>query len=205
MGDHLEIELKWALDAAGWRAAAHRLDRMLGAPAKLAQENRFYDAADLRLRRAGMNLRLRRENGRILVTGKRKAPAQAGAQVHVEWEQPAAAGLWPDDPRLPPPTALLVIPDWLDAALAGAPLVGLGGFANQRLAWHHGTELLCLDRTDFAAGTVDHELEIETSDPAATAAAWRQRLADWGIAWQPQPLSKFARFLARATPQGAIR
>jgi uncharacterized protein YjbK len=176
----IEVELKWALDAD----AHARLAGLLAPVQVLEQDNRFYDSADRRLLRAGLNVRVRRENGRIVLTCKRRLPADAsGAVRHEEHEQAIA-----DDRELPLP------PAWREA-LAGAPLACLGGFANRRLEHHDGRHLLCLDRTDFGC-RVDHELEIETDEPQAAHVRWAERLRGWGIAWTPQPRTKFARFLA---------
>ena len=187
---HQEIELKWALDEAAWRRLGHELRTLLGAPRVLAQHNRFYDSADLRLRRAGLNLRLRDESGRVLLTCKRRVARDGGLHHHEEWESwldPAPMGI-PDPATLPLPAHVV-------DALADAPLIAIGDFANLRNEFDHGDELLCLDRTDFNL-RIDHELEIETVEPTTTAATWSRRLEQWNIAYAPQPLTKFARLLA---------
>jgi len=189
---HQEIELKWALDEPAWRRLGGELRALLGDPRVLSQRNRFYDSADLRLRRLGLNLRLRDENGRVLLTCKRRVARDGGLHHHEEWESwldPAPLGV-------PDPAALPLPPQVVDA-LAGAALVATGGFANQRDEFHHGDELLCLDRTDFGV-RIDYELEIETNAPAATAATWSARLDAWRIPFTPQPLTKFARLLQLA-------
>ncbi len=68
-------------------------------------------------------------------------------------------------------------------------------FANERRAFQHGQELLCLDQAEFGART-DYELEIETMDPEASAAFWRQQLGAWSIDFRNEPISKFGRMLA---------
>jgi len=193
---HTEIELKWALDAANHAALALHLENELGEGELLEQENRFLDSTDRRLRRQGLNIRLRREGGRVLMTCKRRVLSSDGASHHEEWEE------WSDDGDLVKlgeslPAGLetrLNLPEPHRAALAGAALEDLGGFANQRLEFHSGDDLLCLDRTDFSV-RVDYELEIETTDPARASAEWGRRLRDWGVGWSPQPVTKFARFL----------
>ncbi|MBA3938574.1 MAG: CYTH domain-containing protein, partial [Planctomycetes bacterium] len=70
MDHHLEVELKWALTPDGHARLANALPALLGAARLLVQENRFFDSADLRLRRARMNLRLRRENDQLQLTCK---------------------------------------------------------------------------------------------------------------------------------------
>lgn len=193
--DGVEIELKWALDAAGHAALARRLPELLGPGRILEQVNRFCDSSDGRLQAAGLSVRLRRENKRLVLTCKsrRGAPGPDGLHRHGEIECELDPAWWagvdqPSGLDLPLP------PAWL-TALAGAPLVTLGGFANQRLEFHDGPHLLCLDRTSFAWRT-DCELEIETPEPEAAATRWSGRLADWAVAWSPQPLTKLHRFLS---------
>lgn len=183
----IEIELKWALTADAHAALAGRLAAMLGAPAVLLQENRFFDSADGRLRAARRSVRVRRENDRVILTCKARGSVDAvGTHRHDEWERELPASAWggtPDDL----PAA------WRDA-LAGAPLVAMGGFANRRLEWHDGQHLLCLDASDFGART-DHELEIETPAPQAAYERWASLLADWAIPWSPQPVTKLQRWM----------
>jgi len=182
-----ELELKWSLTPAGHQVLRERLTAELGPAEVLEQDNRFFDSADLRLRSARINVRLRDENGRWVVTCKRKGAGGGGAlHDHDEWEVTLAAR-----------PALLPLAPWAEAALAGAPLVEQGGFANTRLSWHDGEHHLCLDATRFAHGD-DHELEIETTDPVAAEARWRPRLETWGVPVVPQPVTKFVRFLRGA-------
>jgi uncharacterized protein YjbK len=206
MDHHLEVELKWSLSAGEHGLLAHRLQTLLGPPRLLEQDNRFFDSADGRLLRSRLNLRLRRENQGLLMTCKRKAgEADAlGTYRHDEWEQWLDPALWP---QLAEPTAAsmaelarLPLPPPLVDALEGAALRALGGFSNLRQEFPAdrpgGSDLLCLDRTTFPGGRVDHELEIETSDPGAAAAHWRGVLASWGITPPVQGETKFARFIA---------
>ncbi len=192
-GHQIESELKWALDAAGHAALATRLAVLLGPAHELAQENRFFDAAGNPLRAARMNLRLRREGAVVTLTCKRKiADAAAGLHRHDEWEHPVDPALWSLDPAAL--AARLPLPEPVRLALAGAPLRLLGGFANQRLEWRAGGDLLCLDRTDFRV-RIDHELEIETADAPAARTRWTAQLVEWGVGWRDQPETKFARWL----------
>ncbi|MCX8039057.1 MAG: CYTH domain-containing protein [Planctomycetota bacterium] len=187
---HTETELKWALDAAGHAALAQRLAELLGPPLQLAQENRFYDTADRRLRAAGLSVRVRRENGRLLLTCKgRGQMARDGTGTHrrEEWERELPAGS-------AEPLAELLPERWR-AALGDGRLQLLGGFSNRRQQWRDGPHLLCLDDTDFGVRH-DYELEIETAQPAAAHARWATLLAAWGIAWEPQPHTKLWRWLA---------
>jgi uncharacterized protein YjbK len=194
VASHTEVELKWELSPEAHAALARRLPAELGEPRRLAQENRFFDAADGRLRRAGMNVRLRREDDAVLLTCKRRMPHRHGAHQHDEWERALDAAIWSrlDQPGL---RDALPLPPHIRDGLGEAELVPLGGFANARQEFRHGRELLCLDRTDFGA-RVDHELEIETDDPKGSAERWTAKLAGWGVAWKPQARTKFARYLA---------
>lgn len=187
----VETELKWALDAAAHAALSDRLSGLLGPAELLAQENRFYDGADGRLRAARRSVRLRRENARVILTCKAAGRVDAlGTHRHDEWERELPAAAWDGDPA---DLAALLPPPWREA-LADAALALLGGFANERRQWRDGVHLLCLDRTDLG-GRIDHELEIETGEPAAAHARWTGLLAAWGIAWTPQLLTKLQRWV----------
>lgn len=193
MHRHQEVELKWALTAEGHDRLAVHLAETLGQARLLEQDNRFFDSADLRLRRAACNVRLRNENGRLLLTCKRKAAAIAGAHHHDEWER------WLDGwslDRLVPGALAPLLPEPVRQVLDGAALVPQGGFANHRLEFHDRNDLLCLDRTTLPGGRIDHELEVETADPLMATKRWAGFLAAWGITHDHQPLTKFARFLA---------
>jgi uncharacterized protein YjbK len=183
----VEIELKWALSADGHARLAGRLEELLGAGLVLEQVNRFYDSADGRLRAARRSVRLRRENARVVLTCKGRGTVDAlGTHRHDEWEREVPASAWEQTPA--------DLPAAWQAALAGAPLIALGGFANRRQEWHDGPHLLCLDRSDFGA-SIDHELEIETPQPQAAHARWAGLLATWGISWTPQPITKLQRWI----------
>jgi uncharacterized protein YjbK len=191
---HLEIEVKWALTGAEHARLGSRLPRLLGPPWRLAQDNRFYDSADGRLRRAGLACRLRREGAAAVLTCKGRAataPAPAGTSVHEEHERHLSLGDAAALERDPAALAALLPPAW-SAALAGAPLRFVGGFANQRRQWWDGLTLVCLDRTAFP-GRIDCEIEFEGSEPAAAAERWRRHFSAWRIGVRPQPISKAAR------------
>lgn len=202
MIEHLEIELKWALDAAGYTALAPALERVLGTPHHLRQDNRFFDTKDHRLRKAALNLRLRRENDRLLMTCKsRGGIGPAGEHRHTEWEEWIDPALWQNVEAGTLSAAQLPLPEPIVHALNSGCLFALGGFANHRLEFHQRetpAALLCLDRTEFVGARIDYELEIETANPAANALRWGNYLKQWNIAFLPQPLTKFARFLTLA-------
>ena len=189
----IEIELKWALSPAAHATLATRIAELIGPAQVLEQDNRFFDSADGRLRLARRSVRMRRENGRIILTCKAKGTVDAvGTHRHDEWEQELPAAAW----GAPPACAL---PEAWTSALAGAPLVALGGFANRRLEWHDGPHLLCLDCTDFGS-RLDHELEIETPQPEAACARWSALLTGWAVTWIPQPVTKLQRWFALRSP-----
>jgi uncharacterized protein YjbK len=199
MAEHLEIELKWALDLAGHAILTRELERVLGAPRVLEQDNRFFDTPDRRLRRAALNLRLRRENDRLLMTCKgRGGIGAAGEHRHTEWEEWLDPSRWAAVERGILSADDLPLPEPVRQALSGGRLEALGGFANRRLEFHQHHEpvaLLCLDRTDFLGKRIDHELEIETAAPQVIADLWRRHLDNWGVHFTSQPITKFARFL----------
>lgn len=203
MLDHQELELKWALTATDHRRLLELLTASYRAPQLLAQENRFYDTADRRLRTQRMNIRIRQENERFILTCKQKSTATHtadGLSSHHEWEDalPAnlVAGMAQPDAAW---SAALPVPEPVRMALAGQPLQALGGFGNQRHEWRVARdgieEVLCLDCTTIGE-RLDYELEIETSDPVVSAAYWRDCFGRWQIPVVVQPLTKFARYLA---------
>jgi uncharacterized protein YjbK len=178
---------------------AEALPAQLGRARTIAQRNRFYDTADRRLRQQAMNLRLRDEGHRVLLTVKRRLPGDGpGLGRHEEWEEDLPPGtLEAIAAHGPVDLSRLPLPEVVRQALNAAPLLALGGFDNQRLEFDRGAELACLDATRFTART-DHELEIETPDVAASTAWWSALLAELAVPWQAQPASKFARYLAQA-------
>jgi len=134
-----------------------------------------------------------------LLTCKGKLPTgPAGAHQHQEWESWLDPELWPQVEAGDLSRLNLPLPPPVVQALAGAPLIALGGFHNDRLCFDHSQHpaaLLCLDRTDFGANRIDHELEIESEYPEACADMWRAQLNAWQIPFTQQPITKFARFL----------
>lgn len=203
MRDHLELELKWALTAAEHARVTGLLTDTYGRPHLLAQHNCFFDSADRRLRQLRMNVRIRQENQRFILTCKHQATLTQtadGLSSHQEWEDELPPGLiagmsQPDATW----SAALPLPAPIRQALVGGSLQALGGFHNQRLEWQTrrgpASEVLCLDDTTFGERH-DYELEIETNDPQASAAHWRTVFAGWQVPVVVQPLTKFARYLA---------
>jgi uncharacterized protein YjbK len=208
MRHHREVELKWALRADQYAELCSRLDHELGPARLLRQDNRFFDSPDHCLRQHGLNIRLRHENGRLLLTCKRRlAAADAhGLHQHDEWEEWLDAGLWSrlDDPQVEL-AHVLPLPAPIIASLGEAPLQAQGGFSNLRREHddHHpgASALLCLDRTVYPGNRIDHELEIETAQPQEAGDRWRATLTAWGMTPVAQPLTKFARFLSASSAQ----
>jgi uncharacterized protein YjbK len=199
MRRHLETELKWSLSPAAYRRLRLRLGELLGKPKILRQVNRFFDCRDGRLLRHGLNVRLRRENGRLLLTCKRRAALKPPLFRHDEWEEWLDPALWR---RLDRPgtdlNGLVKLPAPVRELVGKSALLSIGGFANHRLEYAARPDLLCLDRTDFSEARRDHELEVETPAPKTATARWGAHLLTWGVEFSPQPQTKFARFLAQA-------
>jgi len=155
MDHHLEIELKWALAPEQHAVLNRHLTDLLGPPRDLDQDNRFFDTHDRRLMRSRRNVRLRRENGRLLLTCKRKAGEtdRQGIHQHDEWEQWLDPGLWDrsEEPGWDLRNAVN-LPDPIVSVLDDAALLGLGGFSNHRREFRDHqqgrVDLLCLDRSD---------------------------------------------------------
>lgn len=202
MAEHLEIELKWSVNVAGYTALAPALKSLLGEPHQLRQDNRFFDTKDRHLRKAALNLRLRRENDRLLMTCKgRGGIGTAGEHRHIEWEEWLNPNLWQQIEAGTLSAHQLPLPEPIRHALGDGHILPLGGFANQRLEFHQRetpAALLCLDRTEYLGARIDYELEIETTDPHANAIRWGDQLKKWNIEFSPQPLTKFARFIMLA-------
>lgn len=202
MAEHEEIELKWMLDDRGHAELAHRLVAELGVGRRIDQANRFYDTPERDLRRMGASVRLRFEGDRVLVTCKRRLGADDGLHRHREWEVALPATDWERLAVQRPVTGSVPMPEDIARAVDGR-LELIGSFANLRIEHHDDADLLCLDRTTFIGGRVDHELEIETADPAAARARWGARLGSWGVAWRPQHETKLQRLLTLLADQSA--
>lgn len=163
----------------------------------------YYDAGDLRLMRAGLFLRMRRQGGRWEQTVKAARRADAGLQRVLEVTDPAP-GPAPDLARISVPEIRAA----LEAALAGAALRVACRSDIQRtvrvLAGDGGRVELAFDRGAVSAGeAVDAvcELEIECIDGgAAPVWAWAQRLLAHEPARLLQP-SKAARGFTLAAGQ----
>jgi inorganic triphosphatase YgiF len=88
---NIEREMKFRLSPE----AARRLWRVVRAakrPARRELRSVYYDTRDLRLRRAGMALRLRRDGRRWIQTLKAEGAMHSGVAVRSEWEKPLRHG-----------------------------------------------------------------------------------------------------------------
>jgi len=216
----LEVEFKLkvpdqaALDALG-RAAGGHPDGVL------RQVNHFFDAADGRLNAAKYVLRLREENGVFFVTAKGPQTLAAGGTLSSKSEEEltvssaAVAGaliagtgtplkILEDAAGMTPSRRTLL--GAIQGVLAGAPLVRVGSFENQRTRWPVTLQgpglnlpvVLEMDRTTFPGGVTHHEVEVEipsTADAAAAQTALMALFARAGVTGESAP-SKAKRFFA---------
>jgi len=195
---HREVELKWTLDAAGYRLVLAGVAAIASGPEIQVQSNRFYDTADQDLRTGGLALRIRRENRAVVLTCKRRLAEQdAGLHQHHEWECALDPDLWKALAAIDRLPDGLPLPEAVQQVVAGRPLLLLGGFENLRHQFRLGDEIVAVDRTEFAADQCEFELEVETHDPLGARRRWRSLLGDWGVAATAQPLTKMHRLLAR--------
>jgi inorganic triphosphatase YgiF len=167
---NLECEIKLALSADQY----HRLRDALGGPiSEVRQHNLFLDTGDRQLSAGRWALRLRLEEltdetSRLIVTLKGPATKRAGAVQRTEIEGPADDTLW----------KCALAGDLHPEAIKGAPgeflrrdlaLRGTLGpvlrFSNHRTTFgvtlDGSDRLVELDRTQYATGEIDHELELE--------------------------------------------
>jgi len=81
-----EVELKFDVDPA-CAERLHTAPALASSVARVEQsESVYYDTPDQALRRAGISLRVRRSEGKIVQTVKRKKGGAAGLFVREEWE-----------------------------------------------------------------------------------------------------------------------
>lgn len=206
-----EIELKRLLIGEG---AADKLVAALGqVRAEKRQVNHVFDTDDRRLHARRYALRLREENGVFSLTAKgpgRSVGAHTDARPEAEAEIDRAVADEVLSGRRDPVAALRERePDpafaelWrgLDEARDGAPLREAGHFENLRrvvpFTLGHGVSLEAeIDRTRFAGGRIDDEIEIEVPDETLVAAVedWLEKAAaSAGIETAPST-AKIARF-----------
>ena len=212
-----EVEIKLAL--AGPEEYQRLLDRLGEAREVIRQHNVFFDGPDGELGRARITLRLREEKVyradvdaphevRTALTLKGEGSVEGDVHARAEYEALLVdefAELRADPSRL---LALDVAPIRAlnDRAGRVRQLIELGGFLNERRVYEvavsgdavgGGATLRWeVDRTTFADGRVDYEIEVELADRQAapgTAKAMREMLDALGIRHRTQPRTKFAR------------
>lgn len=204
-GRSTETEIKIQLrDEASWQA----LCQLLGTPAsEIVQHNHFFDTADGALGRQQLTLRVRDEGDRAWITVKGAKRRIGDAVVRLEDEAALDIEVWRavqrGEQRLeqiaaPPLTAL-----GRQVALDG--LTQLVEFENLRRGYRWSVAgrplLLEVDRTRFADGAVDHEIEVELDDAddgellAAVTTGLRALLDRIGQPYLVQPRGKFSRAL----------
>jgi uncharacterized protein YjbK len=224
--DGIEREFKAMLSGAEER---ERLLALIGGRVHvLAQRNLLFDTRRRALAGSGLSLRLRHENGAWLLTAKgsagtRRATALLSARGEAERQlrpaiaQHLAAGTADPLPLLrkaEPAAIALSLAAAIERQAAGAPLVIVGEFRNERTLC--ATALPCgrpiavaLDRSEMPDGTIEHELELEVArteiDPAASWLAGLLAQAKIPLRPAPSKGQRFARALARRTTHEARR
>jgi len=217
-GTGVELELKVSLTPAGYERLRSSLP---GRRDDVEQRNLFLDTVDARLAASRWALRLRRQTvggdpTQVIVTVKGPTTRVAGAVRRTELETDADDALWQaalagslssDEVGGPPG-------DFLRRELGPrAPLRRVLEFTNHRTTF--GLDLagaprrLELDRTDYATGERDHELEVEVEPDLASSGAvaeakallevkavWADLealLAGLGVGVRPSPGGKLSR------------
>ena len=89
MGLEREVKLRIA-DASGYERLAHSLS---AAEARL-QRNTYFDTPDLALAKAGILVRVREEEGRVVLAVKRGLARATGRIESEEWEKKLDLKLW---------------------------------------------------------------------------------------------------------------
>lgn len=191
----VEIELKFLVEDEARLSAVEAAVVAGGAKllGRAQQLNRFFDTPAGTLRAAGVTLRLREEEGRVILAAKgpRRRLAGQGEDLHVRAEVEATvpgdvAGAIRDGSR----SILAVLRESrgdeaflgeIQALVGELPLAEFGAFGNRRarygpLPFGDGSAILEVDRTSFPGGRTDHEVELEV--PASEVEAARSYLED---------------------------
>jgi len=140
---------------------------------EVRQHNLFLDTKDRQLSARRWALRLRREErpdeaSRLIATVKGPTTRVAGAARRIEVEAPADDTLWPSARQgdLAPESIGGPVGDYLRRELGlRSSLFPVLAFTNQRTTFELMLDgvarLVELDRTQYATGEIDHELELE--------------------------------------------
>jgi uncharacterized protein YjbK len=223
--DGIEREFKAMLSGTEER---DRLLALIGGSIRvLAQRNLLFDTRARVLAAAGLSLRLRHESSAWWLTAKGtpredgtghpallSARGEAERMVRPLMAMHLAAGTADPLPLLrgaEPAASALGLAAAIEHAAAGAPLLVVGEFRNERTLC--ATALPCgrpisvaLDRSEMPDGTVEHELELEVARAEIMpAASWLEGLlarADIPLRPAQSKRQRFARALARrASPE----
>lgn len=171
------------------------------------QLNCYFDTADQKLKNEGWALRVRLENEQGVVTLKSTTTAQGSAAIRDEIES-----------EVPRDRAYAVIHNQMAVAdleaepirtvldqFGDLPLEKIVQFSNtrqyKRQRIHDQNYTFEVDKTEFADGSVDYELEIELSEDVYVdqVETYLRRLFDTlDIPYAHQPASKLARALGRS-------
>ena len=201
--DHQEEEVKLTLMS---EEGLHCLLKHLGKPSKVAeQENEYFDTPEGDLLKERVMLRVRRQEGRVIVTAKSDAQIKVGGltcrevefdttlEVSDQWIQNGLE-TWDISP----------VSHALSFAPRQARLVSLGTSAPRRRYFDYsGRGVLEVDRTLLPDGTIHAELELETSRMAEELVTLRKLLDDLGVEYTDQVIPKFQRFLSAREGQQA--
>jgi uncharacterized protein YjbK len=173
-------------------------ERLLAAVAPLRtlhQVNRYFDTPSRSLAAEGAAVRVREEEGRVVLTVKSGARRGPGRVEVEEWECDLDPVAWRAIELGEAPLATVAF-EPLERVRAGRPLVLVGRLENTRLEARapDGT-LFQLDETRFPWGETDYELEIESDDVAGALAAAKELLAKLGVAFDEHVRTKQERLL----------
>lgn len=194
MSESLEQELKFRLDGPG--AFRQALECLGPVEAVVQQVNHYFGAPGGQVS-PNWSLRIRQEDERWELTLKSGRRQHQGYFEAVETTCPLTS----DQAEL-----MLTLVQWPEEFRALEPVRALtehfgitqpayvGALENQRHKCRpRGWGQPELDITSFPDGSVDYELEIETSDPEAA----RADLTKFHLTLAPQRTTKFRRFLER--------
>ena len=189
--DGKERELKLALaDGDAYRKLCGFLKRT---ESEEEQSNYYFDFQG-QLRALGYLLRLRLEGEVAMLTLKGKATHQRGIfvadelefQVSVDQALEVIAGQSPLD-RLGTP----VVATLTDLLGSGFQAHCWGVLENLRRRYRVGDDLLLeVDKTSFPDGSRRYEVEVESSDPESLRQQVESLLAEAGVHWREQELTK---------------
>jgi uncharacterized protein YjbK len=166
----------------------------------------FFDTEDRRLAAGGWALRVRVHRDRGLVTVK-GVPTETGSAVlrqEIEAEVPRSAALELVNLQHDVMSLSVEPVAFLTEKFSGLSLARLVRFTTQRqrkaFRIDEDTYVFEIDRTEFADGSVDYELEVELPDPQAISTVenyLRRLFTSLDIPFEKQGKSKLARALDR--------